>query len=86
VLLTDSGREEEAVMRCVRIGYYNVMGYLEGGWATYVKEGGAVGGVNIVPLGEFLKGDGFFLLDVRKPDEFNDGHFAEATNIPLQVL
>jgi hypothetical protein len=41
--LSDDGKEEQSVMRLARIGYHNVLGYLEGGFGTYCKEGGKFG-------------------------------------------
>jgi NADPH-dependent 2,4-dienoyl-CoA reductase/sulfur reductase-like enzyme/rhodanese-related sulfurtransferase len=35
---------------------------------------------------ESLNGNGYFLLDVRQPDEFRDGHIPSASNIPLPEL
>lgn len=45
VLVTDSGKEEEAVLRLARIGYNNVCGYLKGGFKKYVEMGGKHGKV-----------------------------------------
>lgn len=40
-------------MRLIRIGYHNIIGYLEGGFETYVKNGGKFGKVTVVTPKDF---------------------------------
>src|SRR5690606_35167976 len=42
VLITAEGKEKESIYRLARVGYDSVVGYLEGGFDTWVKEGGSV--------------------------------------------
>lgn len=41
---------------------------------------------NDMPLSHWNAGEAGFLLDVRDPDEFSDGHAPDAVNIPLNGL
>ena len=38
------------------------------------------------PKAKQMIGNGAVVLDVRTPDEFNGGHLAQATNVPVDTL
>ncbi len=88
VIIANAGRETEAVTRLARIGYENVRGYLGGGFATWAKansNGASV--VSIDPQDFPAKYQaGLPVLDVRNHGEFDNGHIANAINIPLGEL
>lgn len=42
--------------------------------------------IDPVGLSELLREGKVVLIDVREPDEFRDGHIAEAISIPLSVF
>ena len=42
------------MLRLLRIGYYNIVGYLEGGFKTYVLGGGKVVEVKIIENDQML--------------------------------
>lgn len=88
VLVTDPGKEKEAVLRLARVGYENVHGYLEGGmeaWKQAGKETCIMEGIN----GEnFVKEyDGKSpVIDVRNPGEWNAGVLEGASLVTLGKL
>lgn len=89
LLVTDPGREEEAVTRLARVGYDHTIGYLQGGfdaWRNAGKETDFVAGIAADDFAEKL-GDGKpEVVDVRKLGEFALGHVEGAKNIPLNRL
>lgn len=71
IMLSDEGYEMEAAMRCARIGYDNVIGYLKGGVAAWRQSGRPViERQRLSPKAAFeAVKNGALLLDVRKPSE-----------------
>lgn len=73
VLVAAAGREEESVLRCARVGYDNVAGYLEGGVDAWKREGRNVqsfGRVDPVDLRGIMDGpEPVLVLDVRRESE-----------------
>lgn len=91
VLITDSGKEKESILRLARVGYENVLGYLEGGiesYANFKKE-------DIVsvhtPSNDEIKAliseNKINLLDVREKGELEaSGKIQNAMSYPLSKL
>lgn len=82
VLVTEPGMEEETVLRLARVGYENVLGYLQGGVQTW---DGALNTVTSISA-DHLKANplpGVAMLDVRKPGEWSVSHLKDATFVPL---
>ena len=42
ILIAPEGREKEAIIRLSRVGFDNVIGYLEGGINSWIKNGGII--------------------------------------------
>lgn len=81
VLITERGKEEETVLRLARVGYENVVGYLDG----HVSSFGPLHTVRSIEAedvsAEIEKGAE--VLDVRKHGEWNVSHLKDATFLPL---
>jgi len=90
VLVAEPGNETEAAVRLGRIGFHNVLGYLDGGMAALAVRPDLVDRVNrLAPAtaAEELAGPNPpFVVDVRAPGEFDGGHVDGAVNIPLNHL
>lgn len=88
VIVAEAGKEEEAIMRLARVGYDNVVGYLDGGIEAWKASGKSVGRINSITSDYFARnGNGDAqVMDVRKPSEYEQGHLAEARNIPLDFF
>ncbi len=86
VLVTEPGREAEAVERLSRVGYDNALGYLDGGIEAWRAYGGEVDHIETVTAGDFAPGDAAHVLDVRKESEYASGHLSRAQNVPLSTF
>jgi glyoxylase-like metal-dependent hydrolase (beta-lactamase superfamily II)/rhodanese-related sulfurtransferase len=87
VLIADEGTEEEVVLRCSRVGYDNVVGYLKGGFETWQSAGEKVDSIVSISAEEFASRLGErTVLDVRKPGEFEAEHVEKAETFPLDFI
>jgi glyoxylase-like metal-dependent hydrolase (beta-lactamase superfamily II)/rhodanese-related sulfurtransferase len=88
ILVADSGKETEAVLRLARVGYENVSGYLEGGIAAWKSAGKATDTIHSVSAADFIKNIASeeLILDVRKPGEVESGMLENAQHICLSDL
>jgi len=90
IIVADPGREEESVTRLARVGFENVIGWLEGGMDAWRSAGGEVAAVPQKPaadLRSLLEG-GMLpkVLDVRTDGEWEAGHIDGALHVPLNEL
>lgn len=90
ILVTEAGKEKETIIRLARVGFSNVMGVLEGGFAAWKASGEEIDMIVDVEADELAMDlpfdDRLVVLDVRKQAEFADGHVKDALNIPLNDL
>ncbi len=88
VVVTDAGREREAILRLARVGYENVAGYIDGGFETWVHANRSVDTVVSVPADAFADAvqGGAHVLDVRRPNEYETAHVRGALNVPLRDI
>ncbi len=89
LLVTDEGKEEEAVIRLSRVGYDHAIGYLKAGFNTWKKAGKEIDTVNRITAKEmeaiYTHSD-VLLVDVRKKSEYDSEHVIGAVNIPLNQI
>ncbi len=87
LLVVDEDRVEEAITRLSRVGFDQVIGYLKGGYAAWVKEGKQSDQMDSIdPLvfeGVRNEKPNLAIIDVRKPSEFLSEHIIDAQNYPL---
>ena len=89
VLVTAEGKEAESITRLARIGYENVVGYLEGGITKWKEEKNKTDNIKNITVDEMatLMDTGkYALLDVRRPAEADKNKVFEAHHIPLNEL
>jgi hydroxyacylglutathione hydrolase len=89
LLVTDPGREEEAVTRLSRVGFDNTLGYLQGGFDAWKKasmEYDVVSTINADVFKKVLEEGNQSLFDVRKESEYLSEHVFDAGNTPLDLL
>lgn len=88
LLVTPEGKEEHTITRLSRVGFDNVLGYLEGSfeaWKSSGKEIDTLESVSAQTLEEKINEDAL-VFDVRKPGEFTSEHIEIATSTPLDFL
>ncbi len=90
LLVTEQGREQEAITRLARVGYDNCIGYLEGGfeaWKEAQKEIEAVATISADLFADlYLKQPSIPVFDVRKKSEYDSEHVIGVENLPLDFL
>ncbi|WP_028980671.1 MBL fold metallo-hydrolase [Sporocytophaga myxococcoides] len=89
ILVTEPGKEEDAVTRLSRVGFDNILGHLKGGFESWLAEGKETDSVNRIDAEEFSKrikiGESK-VIDVRKETEYSAEHVQEAFNKPLAYI
>ncbi len=88
LIVTEVGREEEAIIRLSRVGYDKTIGYLAGGFDSWKKENREIDTVERLTAHEFetVYANEPVVFDVRKKSEFESEHVVNVTNIPLNEL
>jgi glyoxylase-like metal-dependent hydrolase (beta-lactamase superfamily II)/rhodanese-related sulfurtransferase len=89
ILITDAGREEEAVTRLSRVGFDNLIGHLKGGFDAWVKAGEEVDTVKRITAEQFadeVKIGESEIIDIRKESEYCAEHIEDAYNKPLAYI
>ncbi len=89
LLVCEPGREEEVVTRLSRVGFDNVIGFLEGGFETWLQSGKEIDTVNRITVEqfekEFKKGESK-VIDIRKESEYAAEHVEDAYSMPLAYI
>ena len=89
LLVTDEGKEAEAVTRLSRVGFDNVMGHLEGGfeaWREAGKETDSISRITAEQFASAVKIGEHKIIDVRKESEYAAEHIEEAYSMPLAYI
>ncbi|MDR0802547.1 MBL fold metallo-hydrolase [Fluviicola sp.] len=89
LLITDNGKEEEAITRLSRVGFDNVLGYLKNGFEAWKNAGKETDTVNRITPEQFaleVKIGKNRIIDVRKESEYAAEHIEEAYNKPLAYI
>ncbi len=89
LLITDPGKEEEAVTRLSRVGFDNVLGHLAGGFEAWKNSGKQVDTVCRISPEQFaaaLEPGKSKVIDVRREAEYAAEHVDAAYSKPLAYL
>jgi len=86
VLVTDQGKEKEAIIRLARVGYDNVAGFLNGGINTWQGDVSIINDISTEEGVEIINNRTKVILDVRKPGEVEIAHVSGSQHIRLQEL
>ena len=88
LLVSPEGREEEVITRLSRVGFDNVLGYLEGSFETWKKSGKEIDTLESISaeiLADKIENNQP-VFDVRKPGEYASEHIEVAESTPLDFL
>ena len=88
LLVCGPGFEKEAIMRLSRVGFDNVIGYLDGGfevWKKAKQKIDTVESISSLELKEIINSK-ISLIDVRRKSERNKGYLKLSQNIPLNNI
>ncbi|CAM1368343.1 Glyoxylase, beta-lactamase superfamily II [Tenacibaculum sediminilitoris] len=88
LLVTPEGEEETTITRLSRVGFDNVLGYLDGSFAAWKEAGKEVDTLRSVSanvLAEAITKEAP-VFDVRKPGEYGNEHIVDVSNTPLDFL
>ena len=88
LLITPDGMENETLTRLSRVGFDNVLGYLDGGIDTWKQAGFETDSVHSISPEQFsneVKSESI-VVDARKPSEYDAEHVENAINLPLDTI
>lgn len=88
LLVTDEGTEEEVITRLSRVGFDNVLGYLEGGFKSWQNANKETDEIKRISPSEFVEqfNEESTVIDVRKLTEYAAEHIDNAFNKPLDNI
>jgi rhodanese-related sulfurtransferase len=89
LIVADPGREEEVVTRLSRVGYDYSIGYLDGGFDSWIKSGketDSIESISADELSQRQQNQDVDVIDVRKSSEYLSEHMIDATNAPLDTI
>jgi len=87
-ILLNTGKEEETVIRLSRVGIDHVIGYLKGGFQTWLEADKPTDRINAITPKEFIHQltKDAVIIDVRKTGEYESGHLETSVNLPLDYI
>jgi glyoxylase-like metal-dependent hydrolase (beta-lactamase superfamily II)/rhodanese-related sulfurtransferase len=88
LIITPPGKEHETITRLSRVGFDNVLGYLNGGINAWTASGYETDSIHSISPNEFAAqvAPKSIIIDVRKPGEYKSEHLENAVNIPLDSI
>jgi glyoxylase-like metal-dependent hydrolase (beta-lactamase superfamily II)/rhodanese-related sulfurtransferase len=89
LLVAPVGKEQEVITRLSRVGFDNVIGYLDGGFDTWKQAGMEYDTLTSISAEEFAKRypeNKDKVFDVRREGEYKSEHVEDAKNTPLEYL
>jgi glyoxylase-like metal-dependent hydrolase (beta-lactamase superfamily II)/rhodanese-related sulfurtransferase len=93
LLITEPGKEKESILRLFRVGYYNILGYLEGGFENFKQKNTQEENIcklinlNYDEIKKMFEEKKIDLVDIREISEFENTGIVENSNlIPLGDL
>ena len=87
-MITDKDKTEETLKRLSRVGYDQVLGYLEDGIESWIEAGNPIDSIERVTADELMAeiNNHQLVIDVRKPGEFEAEHIENVENLPLDFI
>lgn len=88
LLVSDLGTEEEVITRLSRVGFDNVVGFLEGGFESWKNAGKEIDFIKRISAEQFASefAENVKVIDVRKESEYEAEHIDQAYSKPLDYI
>ena len=90
VIVTNAGKEEETIAMLARAGFKNIEGCLEGGFESWKRADERIDMIIDIEADELAMDmpfdENLVVVDVRKGNEFAEGHVKDAINLPLNDM
>ncbi|NVJ88260.1 MAG: MBL fold metallo-hydrolase [Flavobacteriaceae bacterium] len=88
LLVTPKGKEAQTITRLSRVGFDNVLGYLDGSFASWKNSGKEIDTLKSVSASsiEAMIDENPLVFDVRKLGEYNSEHLTIAKTTPLDFI
>jgi len=90
VVAENQAKTEESIIRLLRVGYDKIVGYLDGGVETWVKNNGGLYNLKTIEAEKFKeiyeKGSHAVFLDIRNRAEWEDGILKGAKLLPMRDI
>ncbi|MFN8152842.1 MAG: rhodanese-like domain-containing protein [Bacteroidia bacterium] len=90
LIIAEQGREEEVVTRLARVGYDNALGYLQGGFESWVASGKEKDQIVSITADELAdiqqRNPQVEILDVRRQGEYEAEHIRNVKHAPLDYI
>jgi hydroxyacylglutathione hydrolase len=90
LLIEDEAGRHEAVVQLIRIGYERIEGYLDGGLALWKADALPTSKLETIDIEtlykRLLRNESFLVLDVRRIEEWDNGHIPGSMHIHIAEL
>jgi glyoxylase-like metal-dependent hydrolase (beta-lactamase superfamily II)/rhodanese-related sulfurtransferase len=88
LLVTPIGEEETTITRLSRVGFDNILGYLDGSFDAWIASGKEIDTLRSVSANdlEVAINNNSKVFDARKPGEYENEHIIDVPNTPLDFL
>lgn len=89
LVVAEEDKIEEVLIRLARVGYDNVLGYLQGGfnaWKNSGKESDSIRSISAEQFASLSQNSHVDIMDVRRKSEYDSEHIIGAKNVPLDYI
>ena len=80
------GDEEESMKRLMRVGFDNIIGYLDGSFVNWKNQGNEYLEINQIESKDINEKYKEIILDVRTKNEYAESHCLNSVNMPLYQI
>ena len=86
LIVCDLGDEEESMKRLMRVGFDNIIGYLDGSFVNWKNQGNQYSEINQIESKDINEIYKEIILDVRTKNEYAESHCLNSVNMPLYQI
>ena len=86
LIVCDLSDEEESMKRLMRVGFDNIIGYLDGSFVNWKNQGNEYLEINQIESKDINEKYKEIILDVRTKNEYAESHCLNSVNMPLYQI